>query len=372
MDLVGNIVINLYSMSILLVLYIQTRKKADRNTLQDRLFHWILRVTALMLVMDTLGRFDGRPDTIYPLLNRTGNFFLFLLNPILPALWLMYAHTQTYQESKNTKRLVVPCGILCAIHSLLIIASLRTGWIYYFDERNVYHRGPLFLISASVIFVFMLSAVVVIVRNRGNMERKHYRSLLIFAVSPFLGIALHSLIYGISIVLSSVVLSILIVYLNVQNRSLLTDYLTGIYNRKGFDLHLKENIRLSAAGETFSAILLDFDRFKTINDSFGHDMGDRALQKSAELLRGCIRSTDFIARFGGDEFVLLLDSSDTKELEAVVQRITGAIEKFNHEGGQPYTIGFSVGYAVYDAAKHPTAGDFVKQLDQMMYQTKQG
>ncbi len=372
MGLVGNIVINLYSMAILLVLYMQTRKKTGRNTLQDKLFHWILQITALMLLMDTLGRFDGRPDTIYPLLNHTGNFLVFLFNPILPAMWLMYVHAQANQENKKTKRLLLPCGILCGIHALLLIASQYTGWFYFIDASNVYHRGPLYLLSVSFMVVFLLSAVAVIVRNRRNMEKKRYRSLLFFAVPPFLAAVLHSLVYGISIVLSGVVLSVLIVFLNIQNRNLLTDYLTGVYNRKGFDMHLKEKIRLSAAGRAFSAILLDFDHFKSINDTFGHDMGDKALQKSAELLRGCIRSADFIARFGGDEFVLLLDTADRKELESVVQRINSAIEKFNRDGGHSYAIGFSVGYAVYDAARQPTAEDFVKLLDQMMYQMKHG
>ena len=372
MGLVGNIVINLYSMAILMVLYMQARKKTGRNTMQDRLFQWILQITALMLVMDTLGRFDGRPDTMYPLLNRAGNFLVFLFNPVLPALWLMYVHAQAYQENKRTKRLLLPCGILCGIHALLLIVSQYTGWFYSIDAQNVYHRGPLYLVSVSFMMTFLLSAVAVIVRNRKNIEKKHYRSLLFFAFPPFLAAVLHSLFYGISIVLSGVVLSVLIVFLNIQNRNLLTDYLTGVYNRKGFDMHLKEKIRLSAGGRTFSAILLDFDRFKTINDTFGHDMGDRALQKSVELLRGCIRSADFIARFGGDEFVLLLDASDRKELEAVVERIKSAVGKFNRDGGEPYVVGFSAGYAVYDATKQPTAEDFVKLLDQMMYQMKQG
>ena len=372
MGLVGNITINVYSFAILLVLLMQGRKKASRNMLPDRLFIWILQVTALLLVLDTLGRFDGRPDTIYPLLNHAGNFFVFLLSPVPTALWIIYVCAQVRQEKKIIRRLMIPCLVLLAVHTLLVIGTQFTGWFYTIDAQNIYRRGPLYVVSPLITLLYMLAALVMIVRNRERIEKSHYLSLLLFPVPPFLAMLLHISTYGISIVLDGVVLSILIVFVNVQNKSRITDYLTGAYNREGLDLHLKQKIRTSTAGRAFSAILLDFDHFKHINDTYGHDMGDRALQISVKLLRECIGSTDLIARFGGDEFAILLDTADKHELEAVVKRINHAIEKFDMGGSQPFTIGFSIGYAVYDASTQSTAEDFLKLLDQMMYQMKQG
>ncbi len=372
MGLAGNITINVYSIAILLILYVQSRKKASRNMLPDRMFIWILRTTALLLLLDTLGRLDGRPDTIYPLLNQTGNFFLFLLSPVPTAIWVLYMHAQVHQEEKINKRLLISCLIVLALHTLLVIGSQFTGWLYTIDAQNVYHRGPLYLVSPLITLFYLLSAVVMIVLNRKRIEKSHYLSLLLFPVPPFIAMLLHISIYGISIVLDGVVLSILIVFVNVQSKNIITDYLTGAYNREGLDMHLKEKIRASAAGRAFSAILLDFDHFKAINDTYGHDMGDKALQTSVDLIRDCIRSTDLVARFGGDEFAILLDTADKHELESVVKRISSAIENYNKSGSQPFTISFSVGYAVYDAAAQPAAEDFLKLLDQMMYQMKQG
>ncbi len=372
MGLTGNIILNLYSFIILVILYTQTRKKASIYLLQDKLFTQILWLTGLLLFLDILGRMDGSPDTIYPVLNRIGNFLIFFLNPVLPALWFMYVHEQLYQNKKKTKRLLLPCGIIFAVHTVLLIISQYTGWFYSIDAQNVYYRGPLFFLSVCFVAGFLVASVILLVKNRQWLEKNQYHSLLFMAVPPFLATVLHTLFYGISIVLNGVVLSLLIIYLNVQNRSLITDYLTGVYNRKGFDMLLREKIRASAGGKSFSAILLDLDHFKGINDTFGHDTGDKALQKAVELLKECVRATDFIARFGGDEFVLLLNTSVRQELEAVVKRINAAVARFNKNGNHPFTISLSVGYAVYDAKAQQSAEDFLKLLDQMMYQMKQG
>ena len=371
MELESNIVLNLYSVAILLIIAFQSRRKTGRSTLQDNLFIWILRITIVMLIADSMGRFDGRPDTFYPLLNHTGNFLVFTLSPVAPALWLMYVYAQAFQNEKHARRLLIPSGLLLAAHTFMVAASQYNGWFYTIDAQNIYHRGPLYILSCSVLFLYLLAAAAIILYKRRGMEKKLYNSLLFFIVPPFAAAIVHVLIYGVSIVLSGLVLSILIVYLNIQNRSLITDHLTGVYNRKGFDIHLKEKIRSSQRGKAFSAILLDYDHFKSINDTYGHDMGDKALQQSADLLKACIRHTDFIARYGGDEFIILLDTENRAELEAVVQRINASIEKCNGDKCHPFAIGFSAGYAVYDRGAQPSADDFVRHLDRMMYQMKQ-
>jgi len=75
--------------------------------------------------------------------------------------------------------------------------------------------------------------------------------------------------------------------------------------------------------------MIDLNDFKSINDSFGHGVGDHALQISAEILKSCIRTNDFIGRYGGDEFVIVLDISDIKDLEEIVYRINNSAEIYN-------------------------------------------
>lgn len=133
---------------------------------------------------------------------------------------------------------------------------------------------------------------------------------------------------------------------------------------------MKEKISTSTDNKTFSAILLDLNNFKTINDTFGHDMGDYVLETSVKLLKSCLRSIDFIARFGGDEFYIILDVSNSDDLEATVCRINGCIEKYNERGAMPFKLGFSMGYAVYDYQSCMKVEEFQKQIDILMYENK--
>jgi diguanylate cyclase (GGDEF)-like protein len=172
--------------------------------------------------------------------------------------------------------------------------------------------------------------------------------------------------------LNSVVLSLFIVFLNIQNRSIFTDYLTGANNRKKLDIYIRDKINASTEKKTFSAILIDLDNFKSINDTFGHDAGDNALQEFVKLLRTCLRSNDFIARFGGDEFYIVLDISDPAALEDIISRIYACVEKYNECCSQPYKIDFSIGYAVYDWHSHLKTDEFQKLIDVLLYKNKQG
>lgn len=330
----------------------------------------MLQVTILMLVVDIFSRFDGNSGTVYSVVNYFSNFLIYLLSPILPSLWLLYALCQVLHKEKKMRRWAYLLLAINAINAVMLVLSQFFGWLYYIDSDNIYHRGPLFYLPASITIALVLAAFVLIVANRKNIEKKYYFSLIFFPVPPFVCVFLQIAFYGMSLMLNSVALSLLIVFFNIQNRSMNTDYLTGVYNRKKLESYMKEKVSTSTDNKTFSAILLDLNNFKTINDTFGHDMGDYALETSVKLLKSCLRSIDFIARFGGDEFYIILDVSNSDDLEATVCRINGCIEKYNERGAMPFKLGFSMGYAVYDYQSCMKVEEFQKQIDILMYENK--
>lgn len=304
MSLKFNIILNIYSIAILLVIYFHLLELYEKDSFPGKLYMLILRVTVLMLGIDIISRFDGNSSVIYPVLSQVGNFSIFLMNLVLPSLWLAYVHFQVFRDERRTRRLFYPLWIINAINAVALILSQFFGWFYHIDSNNVYHRGPFFFIPVIIAVMLMLAAFVIIVKNHGKLGEKSFISLIFFAVHPFIGIILQLIFYGISIVLNSVVLSLLVVFLNIQNHSMHTDHLTGISNRKKLDAYLKEKISLSTREKAFAAILIDINNFKYINDTYGHNMGDNALETSANLLKSCLRSGDFIARYGGDEFCI--------------------------------------------------------------------
>jgi diguanylate cyclase (GGDEF)-like protein/PAS domain S-box-containing protein len=150
------------------------------------------------------------------------------------------------------------------------------------------------------------------------------------------------------------------------------DALTGLPNRAWFMEQLKVSLdRMKLRSDQFAAIIfLDLDRFKIINDSIGHMMGDQLLIKVAERLRNCVRPGDIVARLGGDEFTILIDGiKDAREALDVVERIQKQVSQpFNIGGYEAFTTA-SIGIALSNLGyNHPE--ELLRDADTAMYQAK--
>jgi len=336
---------------------------------QNKVFLMIIKVSGLLLVLDIMARFDGQINFIYPIFNHVGNFFLYALGPILPSLWYIYVHDQINQNIKKTKKVFRTIIIFNLINISFVTVSIMFDWLYFIDQSNIYHRGPLFFVSVFLNVFLLFLTCFYITSHKKKLETRHYDILLMFSIPPFLSMILQIIFPNISILLNSLVLSTLIVFLNIQNKNVYTDYLTGVFNRKRLEKHLCDRINNNNK-RGFAAILIDIDAFKHINDTFGHNEGDRALKTTAIILESCLRSNDFIARFGGDEFFIVLDTSSKRVLEEIVNRIEKSIAKHNSKEYIQYKLNLSMGYGVYDPKSGISIEEFQKSIDVKMYQTK--
>jgi two-component system cell cycle response regulator len=149
------------------------------------------------------------------------------------------------------------------------------------------------------------------------------------------------------------------------------DELTGLLNRRGF-LLLAEHQRSLAdrKGTSLGLVFIDVDRFKTINDTCGHEEGDRALKELAGLLQRTFRRSDVVARLGGDEFIVLMTDINGAGVQIVLDRLSKSLEVFNHETQYPWNLSISVGVALYDSAHPVTLEALMASADQSMYQAK--
>jgi len=153
----------------------------------------------------------------------------------------------------------------------------------------------------------------------------------------------------------------------------LIDDLTGLYNRRGFSDLGEQYLKLARrSGRGVTMVYVDLDRFKTINDSLGHHVGDRALLKVADILRATFRRSDIIARLGGDEFgVLALEAADESS-ELLVQRLRERVVDFNRTSPEPYQLSVSIGMAHHDDDLRVRLEDMVAEADSAMYREKHG
>lgn len=149
------------------------------------------------------------------------------------------------------------------------------------------------------------------------------------------------------------------------------DQLTGLLNRRGFAEAARHHQAVAQrSGDPFLVAALDLDGFKQINDSFGHDVGDEALTDMAVILTETFRSSDVIARFGGDEFVLLLTNTAAAEMDAVRTRLAGALAAHNAGAGHEYLLVASIGLTSWEPATSRPLPALLKEADDAMYADK--
>jgi diguanylate cyclase (GGDEF)-like protein len=151
-----------------------------------------------------------------------------------------------------------------------------------------------------------------------------------------------------------------------------TDTITGLANRRALDERMEtEIISARHTNSAFAVIMMDLDGFKSINDTFGHDVGDQVLRVVFNVIASGIRSTDFIARYGGDEITLILAKSEVQAARLVTEKILENLANFAYKGpdGKVMKMGISGGIAIYPI--HGRSGpELLRAADAALYEAK--
>lgn len=167
-----------------------------------------------------------------------------------------------------------------------------------------------------------------------------------------------------------------------MNRDLLDrlhqDELTRLHNRRALDAFLEDYLRSQEFGlQSLSMVLLDIDQFKSINDRYGHLVGDQLLQRLSIVWRSQIRGSDLLARFGGDEFGLVLPGATLAQATMVAQKIRAATEQFRlsleRDGASlEISVTLSLGVATADDTKGLDGAGLLSAADEALYAAKAG
>ncbi|HPL62623.1 MAG TPA: GGDEF domain-containing protein, partial [Syntrophales bacterium] len=151
---------------------------------------------------------------------------------------------------------------------------------------------------------------------------------------------------------------------------LLTDDLTGLYNRRFFYMQLEIEVsRARRTGRPCCLMMIDCDHFKRINDRCGHDEGDRYLKKVARTIRRDLRTTDFVCRYGGDEFGVIMPDTHLVEGVLIAERLLEAVSEIR--AGRHFSSTASIGIAIFDPVSDDSMESFFKRADQELYRAKE-
>lgn len=176
-------------------------------------------------------------------------------------------------------------------------------------------------------------------------------------------------------VIAAVALTRMVMFFDWESRkkleqAMITDDLTGAYNRRGFLTVAEQQMKMARRLKTRTLLLsADLDNLKIINDTFGHKEGDSALAETANILRESFRASDVIGRIGGDEFVVF-QIGDTDTLETLNERLQKTLDIHNTQKGKKYNLSISVGIVRYDSDSTYSLDELLTQADKLMYDQK--
>lgn len=361
---------NTLSLIILIIIWFSFRKRAELTNARNRIFMWLLKLNAFILLMDCISvcLYEIPGVFVKSVLMMTTILYNALI-PLLSLFWMSYVHHHFYLEEAIQKKVFWLGLIPVVVHAWLSIGSVWGGWFFYFGPDNAYYRGDYFWVLPLLSFGYIFTAFAIVLKNRNCMPTKSWFPLLLFGIPAVAGAVLQILFFGLATILPSITVSLLIIFVFIQKLSINTDHLTGLYNRREFDYYLEDWIKWKNENKKTAGFMVDIDDFKEINDSFGHQTGDQALVAISQVLRKSFRVNDFVARIGGDEFAVVLEVNELEEVEILKKRLLKNVEIFNEENGL-YTLSVSCGIGVFDPQEEKTVKAFFKKLDERMYGEK--
>jgi diguanylate cyclase (GGDEF)-like protein len=356
-----------FSLAILVIVGFRTLRNPNAKTIQARLFAVLVLLTALTIIADGITiYFDGAPGVAMRGTLIAAATLGYTLQSAISYVWLCYVYAVIFSINKvSTKRAIafaIP-GIICALAG---IASPLTGWLFTYDSSNVYHRGALFAIAPIMSYSYFFWGYIRIIIDRRRLDKRYLYALLSYMIPPTICGLIQMCLYGVSLFWPSMAISLLIIYLAIQNELLLLDYSTGINNRLSLDRLLRRKIANARDGISFAVLLVDLDGLTSINDRYGHSEGDSAIRTMAHLLDENFRHDGFVARFGGDEFAVIVNLRDSRSLDAIKVRVQTAIDEWNAASGKKWRLSASMACAPYIPSDHLSADNFLLQVDKML------
>jgi len=367
----GNVITNAFSI-ILLVIVLTNMYRRSRQYLPDqKIFLAIVIANIAILIFDSLQWYlDGKPGSTAYYVNLISNVLYYTFQILPCGLWCFYVRYQIRMDVKEMMRAKLLLGVPFIINSVISILSSFYGFYFFVNDMNYYSRGDLFWLSVLFTYGYFLYSIVYVLINRKNTERNIFISLLLFSLPPLVGSVIQVFHFGYALIWSSTALSVIMIYINIQKNQLYTDHLTGLYNRRLLDIHLKDCLKNNAKQGGIGVIMLDIEKFKDINDTFGHVVGDQALVETANALKKSIGQTGFTARYGGDEFVVVIPANDKSLLERAAKTIKDGIEQLNQREDILYKLHLSMGYELFECGGNITISDVLYRIDRQMYEDK--
>ena len=289
--------------------------------------------------------------------------------------WFVYMETLTGALFTRSRKRIFFSGALVWGHLVLTVINWFTGILFWEDEALQYSRGPFFGLQYLVVYAYLATAAfhALYKANHNYIDRSRYIVIATFPIIPAISALLQLFYWRIPFNCMAFTLSVLIMYMNELGDQVSREPLTGLANRKHFMHALEEGMDAHENDGQLYLFMIDMNRFKRINDTFGHVEGDKAILMTVEALREACSEMHrkiVLSRYGGDEFAIIAELEREEEAKELKEKICSKIEDRNTGILLSYRLSLSIGCARY-TPEYKGIRSFIAAADKELYIEKE-
>ncbi len=360
---------DLFLVIVVSVAFLYLNKQLYKSHYGHKLIKIMFYAVFALLIFDVIVNFSEDYNH-----RRLEEVFLSITSSIIPLigfLWLLYIRSVAKFKIKSRPIWLVALVLLSANIVLSVMTFASDIEIYFNYDQGFAEVGRLYFVFGIITLLpYILATIMLLIQWNSMRKRRRPVVFLVVSAFPLLGVFAQTLSVDYTISLSSIVVTFIIICLDIQHQFAVTDYMTGLYNRRRLSQKLTERIRKMKQDAIFAGYMIDLNNFKMINDEYGHSFGDRILQDFAAVLLATVGPTDLVSRFGGDEFVIIKDIKTPNELNLFKQKLLTAVEEYNAAPTTTQKIELSIGADIYVKKSDYTAEHFLEVIDEKMYRDK--
>jgi predicted signal transduction protein with EAL and GGDEF domain len=292
---------------LLMVFLLRYRRKKGKNIHRDDMIYNLMAVITLLGAVAETAAFlvDGKNIAGGYIVNYAANSLSFLGTVSIGFLWCVYVDLYVCKSYNKTLRRIKIIMIPWLIEIIAVIYNLfGTDFLFGVSGENLYYRGPYVVLGYVTLLIYFAYSIVIVAMSRGQALHLSFFPVYYFVAPCLAGVIAQFIWYGITTSWISVAIAMIFVQMQADTENMMTDTLSGIYNRKFLNRILTD--RKIMRTDSLYGIMIDINDLKTINDKFGHSMGDKAISTVGDIIFNSVPDGGMPIRYAGDEFVVLL------------------------------------------------------------------
>ena len=355
---------NIISILLIGTLYLANRQKAEYDR-DMRLLQQMMVTIGIANISDCCVYYlAGSSNIVIKVLVFLSGSGLFLGNVMIGYLWAKFIMVHMNIPFSDIRRNIYRTIGLISI--VLLVINIFYPLVFSVSDGRYQREFAyiIFLIFAAFYILDSLYLYVKRVKKNGSLK---LFPVHIFLIPVILGVVIQAFFVEIAITWTSIAISVAGIMTALKNKIIFTDCLTGLYNRVYLEFLHKRACNKKDCW--VSGIMIDLNGFKQINDNYGHAEGDLALCIVADLLRKSFSEYGVVTRYAGDEFVIMLNTTDDQLIQKIIKSAKKNFVTENEKNDKPYQLSAFMGYAITNLSNE-TIDDFMNRIDEQMYQDK--